>query len=155
MNITFVTESHPFNDDKQSVDVAEQSALDEANRSLATLRLTSANHERTMKDVARKLKQANEKSSQNTEWIRGLEAKVNEVEARVDALPQALREALDCALKEMLEGKLSLFEKLIANLRQESERISVELEELHSCKTSFRQMAAYKVSVRVPSCKAS
>ena len=42
MNITFVTESHPFNDDKQSVDVAEQSALDEANRSLATLRLTSA-----------------------------------------------------------------------------------------------------------------
>lgn len=137
MNITFVTESHPFNDDKQTVDVAEQSDLDKANAridfaksQIGNLRVTTENNERKINNAAQQVEQNTKWIHGHTDWIRGIETKVKDVEAKVDAMPQALREALDCALKEVLEKKLALFEKLIANLRQEGEKVPSALADL-------------------------
>lgn len=125
MKITFVTESHQFTDDKQSVDVVTHEEFNNGIVKDNEARLND--HDGKISELYKKV---GENKATHNQRMDNIDGWIKKIETRVDGMPQTLREALEQVVKGTFDDKLKCFAKQVEVLREEREQISAQLERL-------------------------
>ena len=125
MRITFVTESHQFSDDKQSVDVVTHEEFNNGIVKDHEVRLND--HDGKISDLYKKV---GENKTAHNQRMDNIDGWIKKIETRVDGMPQTVREALEQVIRETFDDKLKCFAKQVEVLREERKQISAQLEGL-------------------------
>lgn len=140
MLITFVTESHQFQDDKQTEDVVTHGEFDNGIVRDHERRLSE--HDTTISEHCKNIGWLWDKVNDFNGRISELAEKVGGVETNVNAMPQVLRDSLEHVLTNLLGDKLEIGARLVEELREERKRVAAQLDDLRKQRDEMRAMVA-------------